>query len=87
MVANGVAKVRWYGSQVLCVASAIALGTYVSAILSVRPSPWNALWMLGLPIAVGLAGNRGTARAIMAGVPMIVSWVVASLVGTALGGL
>lgn len=78
---------RRYGTQVFYVALIIALGTYDSVVLGVPPSPWNVLWMVVFPVAVGLALNRGAARVIMAGTLFIVSWIAAGLVGTTMGGM
>ena len=64
-----------------------ALFTYGTIVLSVPPSPWNALWMVALPALFGLALNRGARRLVMTLVLPIASLIATTVVGNAMGGI
>jgi hypothetical protein len=87
MAAMSMVMARWYAAQILGITLLIGLGTYFTLALNRLPSPWNALWMVGLPIGTGLMLNNGTARVVMAGTLCIASWIAAGLVGAALRGM
>lgn len=74
-------------AQVVGVALLMSLATYLSVTLSVIPGPINALWIIVLPILLGLALNRGMLRFVMAAVLLGVSWIAVSAVGNAMGGV
>jgi hypothetical protein len=61
---------------------AMVCGALTLATAGLRPSPWNAAWMLGLPVLIATVAN-GTAkfRVIMA--VGLTLWSVASITATA----
>jgi hypothetical protein len=87
MAAMSMVIARWYATQIFGITLLIGLGTYFTLALNLMPSPWNALWMVGLPVGSSLMLNHGTARVVMAGTLCIASWIAAGLVGVALGGM
>jgi hypothetical protein len=87
MAAMSMVMARWHAAQILGTTLLVGLGTCLTVALNLQPSPWNALWMVGLPVGTGLMLNRGKARVVMAGTLFIASWIAAGLVGVALGGM
>lgn len=76
-----------YLAQVLGVAVLMSFATYVSIVIHMPPSPWNALWMFAPPIVVGLIFNRGAAKLIMAVGLLMVSYIAIAATAGALGGI
>ena len=76
-----------YLVQIVLVAAMASAATYVSVMLLTPPTPWNALWMMAIPVIFGLAVNKGVARIIMAVMLLIVSLVACAIVGNAMGGI
>lgn len=85
-VAIIMAKYR-YASQIIAVAILVALATYGAVSLNVPPSGWNVLWFFGPTVVAGLTLNRGLAAIAMTVALLCVSWIAASSVGTAMGGI
>lgn len=75
-----------YAAQILSVALLISVTTYLVVILSVPPSPWNAVWMVALPTGLGVALNRGEQRIIMGAALLVISLIATTVVGNAMGG-
>ncbi len=73
-------------AQILGVAVFSGMATYGSAMIG-KPSPWHLIWMVLLPIMLGVAANRGIARMIMPAICLIVDWGAVTGVGAAMGGI
>jgi len=73
----------WIAGQIIFVGALSAAITYAA-----HSSPWNASWMIGLPVVLGVALNRTpSARAAMAAILTSVYWLAVMVIGNAMGGL
>jgi len=87
MLAKHASPALYCGAQVIGVTALMAIVTFIAVWLDAPPNPWNAIWMTGPPLILGLALNRGTARIVMAGLLFTATWAVIGVVGTAMGGM
>lgn len=79
--------VRPYLVQMASVVMLAAAATYITVSFNSIPSAWNAVWMLGPPLVIGLTSNRGITRVVMTGLLLILSWAVIGIVGITAGGM
>lgn len=78
---------RRYMTQIMVVAPLMAMTTYVVVSSGLRPGSWNAGWMFGPPIVIGLSLNRSYARLAMTGILPLTACIVISITGIAMGGI
>jgi hypothetical protein len=76
-----------YPTQAVFLALLISLTTFATIKLGMPPSPWHLTWMVVLPVALGIAFNRGAVRWIMAPALLIVSLIATTVIGNAMGGI
>lgn len=76
-----------YQRQAVLVALLISLITFTTIKLAMPASPWHLTWMVILPVALGIAFNRGTARWIMVPLLLVVSLIAITVIGNAMGGI
>ncbi|MFV1920809.1 hypothetical protein VPH46_15470 [Sphingomonas sp. MJ1 (PH-R8)] len=76
-----------YSTQILLLGLFVSLVTFAIVKLAVLPSPWHITWIVGLPLVLGLASNRGAMRWVMAPVLLIVSLIATAVIGNTLGGI
>lgn len=80
MVSQAFARHR-YLLQLCFIAAATTVCVLVTDALSFR-SPANMIWMIGLPVAVGMAGNVGWGRRCFMAMALLgVSLLIGTLVG------
>ena len=73
--------------QSVLLALVVSLITFATIKLAMPPSPWHIIWMVALPLALGVAFNRGAMRWVMASVLLIISLVATTMIGNAMGGV
>lgn len=76
-----------YPKQAVLVALLISLITFATIKLGLPASPWHFIWMVILPVALGIAFNRGAVRWLMAPLLLAVSLIAAMVIGNAMGGI
>jgi hypothetical protein len=76
-----------YWVQGAFLALLVSLITFATIKLAVPPSSWHITWMVVLPLALGVAFNRGAMRWVMAPVLLIISLIATTVIGNAMGGI
>jgi hypothetical protein len=76
-----------YWIQGVFLALLVSLITFATTKLAMPPSPWHIIWMVILPLALGVVFNRGAMRLVMAFVLLIISLIATTVIGNAMGGI
>jgi hypothetical protein len=76
-----------YWIQSVFLALLVSLITFATIKLAMPPSPWHITWMVSMPLALGVASNRGAMRWVIASVLLIISLIVTTAIGNAMGGI
>ena len=71
----------------MSVALLVSAITFATIEPTMRPSPRHLTWMIVLPVALGIAFNRGATRWITASVLIIVGLIATTIVGNMMGGI